>query len=270
MKTATTIRSIAALALLAAIGCGDAAGPDGDANVRVMFAVTGTSVAPSSPASFSVTGTGDAADLSFEGTNGTLEISEIHLIVEELELELADDDACEDSEGVSDDCDEFEQRYLFIEIPVDGSAITVTADNVPAGVYDEFELEIEDIEVDDDPEEEEDAALIAALLAEVRAEFPEWPEEASMVVIGTFTPTDGAAEDFTTYFEAEIEIEMELDPPLEVVDGASLDLTINLDPAEWFELPDGTVLDLSALQDELVEFELEFEDGFEIEYEDDD
>jgi hypothetical protein len=193
------------------------------------------------------------------------------LIVEELELEpVGVSDCDDDGEESQAGCDDFEQRYLFVSVPLDGAPVTVTAANVPAGQYKELELEVEDIEVDDDPEEEADAALITALFDDVRSTFPEWPEEASMVVVGTFTPAGGSAEDFTTYFEAEIEVEMELDPPLEVVDGTSVDLVVTLDPAVWFERSDGTVWDLSAIQDQPVEFELEFDDGMEVEVEDDD
>jgi hypothetical protein len=176
----------------------------------------------------------------------------------------------DDDEQARAGCDDFEQRYLFINVPLDGAPVTVTAANVPAGQYKELELEIEDIEVDDDDEEQTDAALIAALLVEVRAAFPDWPDEASMVVVGAFTPTGGSTVDFTTYFEAEIEVEMELDPPLEIAEGGSVDLVVTLGPAAWIEMPDGTVWDLAAIQDQLVEFELEFEDGMDLEVEDDD
>lgn len=271
MKTTLLARTAAALAIAALIGCGDGTAPAGDSTVGIKFSVRGASALSSSPASFSVMGAGQAADLSLTGSNGTLDISELRLIVEELELEPVEVGDCDDDgEQASGGCDDFEQRYLFVNVAVDGTPVTVTAADVPPGQYDELELEIEDIEVDDDPDEQADAALIAALFDEVRAAFPEWPAKASMVVVGTFTPTDEDAVDFTTYFEAEIEVEMELDPPLEIVEGSSVDLVVTLDPAAWFQLSDGTVWDLSAIQDQLVEFELDFEDGMDVEVENDD
>lgn len=270
MKTTLMSRLAAAVSLAALIGCSDGTAPSGDATVGIKFAVRGTSANPSSPASFSVMGAGEAAGLSLPRSNGTLDISEIRLIVEELELEpVGVDDCDDDGEETQPGCDDFEQRYLFVNVPVDGAPLTVTAANVPAGQYKELELDVEDIEVDDDPEEQEDAALIAALFDEVRDAFPDWPEQASMVVVGTFTPDGGTARDFTTYFEAEIEVEMDL-PPLVVTDGSSVDLVVTLDPAAWFERSDGTVWDLSAIQDQVVEFELEFDDGLQVEIEDDD
>ncbi len=94
--------------------------------------------------------------------------------------------------------------------------------------------------------------------------------------MGTWTPKDADgnlltadAETFTTYFEAEIEVELDLDPVLEVSGGIVTggDITILLRPDRWFTRTDGRVWNLADLQDELVEFELEIEDGFEVEIE---
>ena len=90
-----------------------------------------------------------------------------------------------------------------------------------------------------------------------------------MVVIGTFTPTDGDPVDFATYFEAEIEVELEFATPLTVPDDSNEGIVVALHPELWFARSDGTVRDLSQLQDELVEFELELEDGFELEFDED-
>ncbi len=84
----------------------------------------------------------------------------------------------------------------------------------------------------------------------------------------------GGLEEFTTYFEAEIEVEMDLDPVLTIVSGevqaGGATITILLMPDVWFRRADGTVWNLADLQDELVEFELEIEDGFKLEIEIDD
>lgn len=107
-----------------------------------------------------------------------------------------------------------------------------------------------------------------ALLSGIRDgdEFPNWPEDASMVVVGTFTPADGTPTSFTTYFEAEIEVERELQTPLEVTgEGFSRQLVVRLDPARWFKGTDGSPRDLSRSDfeqtDTVVEFEAEFEEG---------
>ena len=129
---------------------------------------------------------------------------------------------------------------------------------------------IDDLEVDDD--EAGDASLIASLFTQVRAVFPDWPEKASMVVVGSFTPTGGTAVKFRVYFEAEIEVEFDLIPPLEVTEeGLSHSILIELSPDRWFLRGGGTVMDLSQFDfpttGQLIDFELEIEDGFDIEIE---
>lgn len=235
-------------------GC-DAAGPSSSDGTRVEVGFATTSSA--STATTSAHSLARAADgLEVSGTNGTLTVDDLRIIVSEVELEGDGDDA------------EFEsERPSFVDLPLDSNNVAqVVADEVPPGTYNEFGFEVEDIEVDDDDDDEE----LSQLREEIENEgFANWPDEASMVVVGTFTPDEGEARSFTTYFEAEIEVEIEMeDRSFEVgEDGAPRQLTVNLDPSRWFSNPDGTVDDLSKddyeTTNELVEFELEyeFEDG---------
>ncbi len=135
-----------------------------------------------------------------------------------------------------------------------------------------MEIEVDKVHVHDD-DSDEDVALIRELFDVIipAAGFTDWPEDASMVVIGTFTPAVGDLEDFRTFFEAEIEIEVEFDDdePL-VVDGSDSSILVTLMLHRWFESGDGLLnLADSKFQDldRLVEFELEIEDGFEVEIE---
>ena len=58
---------------------------------------------------------------------------------------------------------------------------------------------------------------------------------------------------------------MDLAPVLSVADGvASRELTILLRPDLWFLRTDGTVVNLKALEGQLVDFDLEIDDGFEL------
>lgn len=204
-------------------------------------------------------------ELDITGSNGTLNITDIRLIVDEVELEGDDDNA------------EFEmEKPFFLDLPLDGTDVaSVVTGQVPPGTYTEFEFEVEDADFDDDDDDEEQE--LQNLRDEILSEgFSNWPDDASMVVVGTFTE-DGTTRSFITYFDAEIEVEIDMeDRPFEVGgDDASRRLTVNLDPARWFTKEDGTVQDLSQDNytdtDELVEFELEyeFEDGVrEIEFDD--
>jgi hypothetical protein len=251
---------VVGLALFAVTGC-DSSGPGTEpGTVEVGFATVASSGTQSTLTAPSKSQSADSDSLVLTGSNGTLKIADIRLIVDEIELEGDADSA------------EFEtERPSFLDLPLtDGEVSPVAADQVPPGTYQDFEFEIEDVELEDPDEEGE----IQALRDEIRGEFPNWPNAASMVVVGAFTPTNDTSKTFETYFEAEIEVERELTPALEVgSDGFSRDLIVRLDPAQWFEQTDGTVQDLSQFDFEetgqLLEFEAEFEDGVtEIEYDD--
>jgi hypothetical protein len=85
------------------------------------------------------------------------------------------------------------------------------------------------------------------LLADIRGAFPDWPEDASMLVVGSFTPTGQDATSFRVYFDARIEVRRAFeDAPLVVEEGGDLTVTVVIDPVPWFTNRDGTVDDLTA------------------------
>jgi hypothetical protein len=251
---------VVGIALFVVTGC-DSTGPGtGGGTVEVGFATSGSATSQNNVAAKSTSLSADSDSLVLSGSNGTLRITDIRLIVDEIELEGDADSA------------EFEtDRPSFLDLPLqEGEVSPVAADRVPSGTYEDFEFGIEDVELDDADEEGE----IRDLRGEIREDFPNWPNEASMVVVGTFAPSSDTSRTFETYFEAEIEVERELNPPLEVTsDGFSRELIVRLNPAQWFENADGTVRDLSQSDFEdtgkVIEFEAEFEEGVaEIEYDD--
>ncbi len=255
-------------------GCADGAGPESSesSSVTIKFGVAGSTASAPSAAMFSVAGGQAAHPGHIEGLNGdVLDITKIWLIIEEFELEPVEHH-CDDGLGGEEHCPKFEERFFFIDLPLDGNFTTVTTGEIPVGSYDELEIEVDNVHVHDD-DSDEDAALIRELFDVIipAAGFTDWPEDASMVVIGTFTPAVGDLEDFRTFFEAEIEIEVEFDDdePL-VVDGSDSSILVTLMLHRWFESGDGLLnLADSKFQDldDLVEFELEIEDGFEVEIE---
>ncbi|HEV8600791.1 MAG TPA: hypothetical protein VGQ69_15625 [Gemmatimonadales bacterium] len=246
---------LSAVLLLAGLAaCSNSLAPGDQARVNIAFRVLPSANSLSGP-------------LVISGSNGTLTITDISLIVNEFELE-GDEDACE-AQGSDDDCEEFEAPAAFVRLPLDGDRLVTVSTLVPAGTYHSLEFEVEDVDLD---EPDDDAGDISSVAAAVRAAFPNWPDEASMVVVGSFTPTGGQPVPFTVFFEAEIEIEKNFTPPL-VVDQGNETITIELDPAVWFRRFDGTVLDLSAFDflrtGDVVEFEAELENGFQtIEFDD--
>lgn len=265
MKKAANITALCALAML---GCDLGTGPDNPGRIEVhfraqpqgQFSVVAAEPVAGSPLMSPVTA---MEPISVWGTNGTLLLEEAYLVIAEFELE--GDSACEDSSGSGgDDCDEFEAPPSFLALPLDGEPVTVATDVVPPGVYDQLDFEVEDLEVDDDGD---DGVTAQSLLATIRNDFPDWPKGASMLITGTFTPTNGDAIPFRVYFDAEIEIELNLSPPLVVgADGPSDDLVVDVAPDLWFRQADGTVTDLSQFDYDqtgrLLFFELELGDGF--------
>jgi hypothetical protein len=268
-------RSISFVALVAgavfAAACSDSGAPGSNVAVRIG---TTTGLAASSAFTASGASMSGAAvqDVPLEGSNGRLTITDMWVIVEELELEPVEVGDCDD-DVVEVECPDFELRYLFVQVPVDGSDVQIAVTDAE-GQFDELEIEVEDAEVDDDDADDlVDAQLIEDMFTnEILPRFPSWPEEAIMVVVGTFEPknqdgTYGDPVDFTTYFEAEVEIELDLNPPFD--SATDSEITVNLNLESWFKLPDGTVMDLAALQGQLVELEVDGEDGFEVEIDDD-
>lgn len=249
------------LTFFTVVGC-DLTGTDTDADedvgtVAVGFTTTST---PESETNLSPKAEGDSMVVT--GSNGELIIDDVRLIVSELELEADTDSA------------DFEPSPTFLDLPLDTSEVApVAATEVPTGTYTDLNFKVEDVELD---EADEDEDVFADLADTIREEFSDWPDSGSMVVTGTFTPANDTSREFTTYFDAEMDVEQDLNPALDVTDNnLSRSLTIKIDPAQWFENADGTVRNLARddyeSTGEVVEFGDDFEDGIvEIEADDDD
>lgn len=272
-RLASPLLGLAVLLAFGLTAC-DSLGLDSDSSVAVAFRT-----ASGSNGSASVSGqTADAslgpdidAAIQFSGTNGTLEFETAHIVVSEFELERVDAEC--DSVANEDACEEFEADPQFLELPLDGGTAVAVNQTVPPGEYDELEFEVDDLEDDD---EGDDHSAEQLLLQDIRSQFADWPENGTLRVTGTFTPADTTedARDFTAYFEAEIEIEKEFSTPLVIEEGTgNQTVTVTVDPAVWFTMADGSVVDLSQYDFEstgsVAEFEVEMEDGFtEMEFED--
>jgi len=256
MHSMKQLTAAMAVALFAA--CGDGTGPA--PTLAVQFRANGGS--PPAAQQFvgpryAVAGASGAFDLAIGGSNGTLDITAITLLLGQLELDGSDDGDCESDPA---HCDEIEAGPFVVDVPLTGEPVTIANAEITPGLYRELEFEVEDFDAD----EGESAVTLEQLLETVRTRFADWPANASMVVEGTFTPTGGTATTFRAYFRAEIEIELTLDPPLEITD-ASQSVTVELNLADWFGRPDGTVLDLSQFDfgttGTVIDFELEMENG---------
>lgn len=239
----------------------------GEGNVKLQFnSVSGSSSSKTAPSANTTSSSHDS--LLIEGTNGTLQIDDIRFIVAEFELDPseADDDSTE--------LEEFESGPFFVDLPLGQDTLSLADNNIQAGRYEEMEFEVEDLDIEDEEEGEKEEHQ--ALADSIRSKFSEWPKEASMMIVGSFTPADGDSQSFTVFAEAEIEIEREFNPPLEVTeDNMQQVVSVRINPAKWFKRSDDTVIDLSQYDweqhQQLLEFEAEFENGVEeIEVDEDD
>ncbi|MFB6271701.1 MAG: hypothetical protein ABEL51_02280 [Salinibacter sp.] len=262
----------ALIAAVALVGC-DSTGssPNNSGTVKVSF-----STASSSTQSTTALAKAASDSLVLSGSNGTLTITDIRLIVDKVKLKQNTDSTGANGAEIEIEREVEVEQPRFLDLPLQKSKVSpVAAGDIPAGTYDEFEFEVDDLDDDSDGEGDDDAddeGNVQGLLTDIRKEFPNWPKDASMIVIGTFTPTGGTPTSFSTYFEAEIEVEQMLTPPIEVnSEGFSRELIVRLDPARWFERSNGTIKDLSQFDygetGTVKELEAEFEQGVaEIEY----
>ncbi|MFO8174234.1 MAG: hypothetical protein R6T96_08115 [Longimicrobiales bacterium] len=151
------LRSIG-LTLLAATSlaaCDDSLGVDGPQNVSLSFRTAEAGSLAAAPASAGPVASAPARAITLVGSNGTLVLDELYMIVTEIELEH--EDGCDDDDGLNgqtlDDCEDFESGPHFVSLPLDGTPIVVSTALVASGVYDELEFEIEngfiEVEVDD-------------------------------------------------------------------------------------------------------------------------
>ena len=138
-------------------------------------------------------------------------ISEIKMFIEEMELD--------GTRGTKD----FEVENFIIDLPLDGSPLILTKGELPPGLYDELELEIE--KPDDDVEVSD-------------SDFRDETGSYSLVVNGSYQ-----GEDFTFRSREDFEIEIDLFPPLVIEESGTSVLVVTVDVSGWFKGPDGETLD---------------------------
>ena len=169
----------------------------------------------------------DAAPITVGGH--TLDLTAVSLTISRAEVKPAATAVCaDDSEGGDDnrvpsgtasaddgnnnaqghdDCDEMKVGPTTIDLPLDGSVVSVPADALPAGTFQELELR----------------------LAFVRIQ-------------GTF---DGKAFDVT--ISAPVRGEIQFSTPVVVTAGTQTSITVMVPIATWFTNTDGSLLDPSQL-----------------------
>jgi hypothetical protein len=172
-------------------------------------------------------------------------VNEVKFHVEELELE-----------SVLDDARDFELEDIIVNLPLDGSPFTITEKEIPVGVYDEFELEIE-------------KAKDGFNLSD--PDFRDANGSYSIVVKGEYE-----GEEFLYRSDEDFEIEMDLNPVLELNESGNSVLVISTDVDSWFLDSNGNVLDpnnsanISSVNRNIERSFSGFEDRFDDDDDDDD
>lgn len=195
---------------------------------------TGTSLASHSQLAFSVGGAGGAAAALAPQTVGghTLDLTQATLTIDRAELKLAASDTCagDNEDGDDDsvvsagaasadrdggdtqgnrghDCAEVKVGPEMVDLPLAGNLVTIPADSIPPGTYQQIELRVSQVELK-----------------------------------GTF---DGTAFDDTIPVHARAEIEF--DTPVVVVAGQPTTITVNVPVNTWLVNADGSLVDPTTL-----------------------
>lgn len=231
---------------------------NGEVAINFTARASGASaqLAPAGSASLSAS----AGQLVLTGDNGVLTLTDLRAVVARFRLRGDDDiNRCE-----GNDCDDFDIGPVFINLPFDG-VVTVDAGSVKPGTYDEVEFRVKNLDDSDDDSNSDDdageAARTAALLQQIRTEIPNWPQKASMMVVGTFQPRAngglGAAQPFRVFVRAELRTRVPLAPPLVLTETSSApQVTITLDPAVLFR-SGSQVANLAASNGQLIELRVD-------------
>lgn len=153
-------------------------------------------------------------------TNGghTLDLSGVTVTISRAELKRASTDACPGDDDEQDDdhpqstastaaCGELKIGPVTVNLPLDGSLVSLPANTIPAGTYREFELRVSRVELK-----------------------------------GTF---DGKAFDDTIAVNAKSEVHFST--PLVVTDGAPTSITVNVPVKNWLVNADGSLVDATKL-----------------------
>lgn len=222
-------------------GCGDdgPTDPGGEetADLTVAFASTGVEPSPEDvvPPGRGLPGEVDASvvrirpSVDFGGTNGTLTIDEIRIVVSDFALE-APDGNCSGAVG----CARFGGAPLATPVPLTSGNVPLVQSAISAGNYDELKFEVENLQADE-ADDQDKAADLSELLQEVRQDVADWPENGSVYVTGQFTPTDGDPVPYRTFLEAEVEVALSFGAPLAISDEDTGDqIVVRISPAQWF------------------------------------
>ncbi len=190
-----------------AAACGDSTGPS-----RTAMSLSFSARSPVVNQSASTAA--QSFDVTVTGGSNTLVITKAQVVLKQIELKRSASMSCPDSASHEDDCEEMEIGPVLVDLPLTSNVSAPVTVSVPAGTYQELELEVHRVGGD-----ARDMAFKAANPA-----F----SDISIRIEGTFNGTPFV---YTSRLDAELE--MEFEPPV-VVDGAGGNITVQIDISSWF------------------------------------
>ena len=150
-----------------------------------------------------------------EDAAATLAVGEVKFFIKEMEL------------GGARQTRDFKTKDFILNVPVDGTPFHITHVQIPAGFYDEMELDIKkprnSLTIDD-------------------PDFRDGSNRYSLVVNGVFNGIN-----FTFQSDEDFQIDVDFSPHLEITSGQTSVIAITIDFEKWFKGKDGEILDPNDL-----------------------
>lgn len=190
--------------------------------------------------------------------DGALELTEVKILLRDIKLEMEDgieDENENEGEGEheNDDGGSYTLRVgpFVINLNLSGMTTDFVVANIPAGLYEEVKFKIHQIEASEtspDPEfkEGDDSSL-----------------RYSVIVKGLYN-----SDTFVYKSRKSAHQKLEFEPPIQLLENSELNLTIKVDPYNWF-YKDDILMDPSDPANE-NDIDNNIEESFEEAYEDDD
>lgn len=172
-----------------------------------------------------------------DGTN-EIEIKEVKFFIEEFDLEGRSGTA----DYALEDLDDF-----IVKLPLDGTPVIIIQGEIPTGFYDEFEMDIEN------PDSEIDISDL---------DFRDETGSYSIVIKGLYN-----GENFRFRTSEDFEIDVDLNPPLEISEISQSTLVIEIFVPIWFMGADGKIMNPND-QKNIDKIDENIEDSFEDRFDD--
>jgi hypothetical protein len=217
----SAIAAAAVLATTVLAACGDSVGVSTSGQVNMSAATRPASSTAASGASAAAV----VPPLTLTDGTNTLTITDVQLVLREIELRGADQSTCDSSGEGHDSCEKLELGPILLDLPLGAGATHVFSADVAAGTYNEIEFEIH-------KPSDDDASDVA-----FRQAHPDL-DGVSIRVTGSYN-----GQDFTYTSDLDAEQEIELSPPLVVGSTGSADLTLMVDLDRWFRDGAGLLVD---------------------------